>query len=65
MRKNKDIIKNNGTKIFLKKWGITPRFFFKYYLKTGSNFDGPLKNPKITISYLIELLVCKVKKILS
>ncbi len=65
MRKKKDIIKNDGTKTFLKKWGITPRFFFKYYLKTGSNFDGPLKNPKITMSYLIELLVCKVKKILS
>jgi len=65
MRKNKDIIKNDGTKTFLHKWGITPRFFFKYYLKTGSNFDGPLTDPVITLSYLIELFICKIKKFLS
>ena len=65
MRKNKDIIKNNGTKTFLKKWGITPRFFFKYYLKTGSNFDGPLTEPNITASYLFEMIICKIKRFLS
>ena len=65
MRKNKNIIKNNGTKTFLKKWGITPRFFFKYYLKTGSNFDGPLTEPNITASYLFEMIICKIKRFLS
>ena len=65
MRKKKDIVKNNGTKTFLNKWGITPRFFFKYYLKTGSNFDGPLSNPTITFPFLFELLIFKIKKILS
>ena len=30
MRKKKDIRKNNGTKTFLNKWGITTKFFKKY-----------------------------------
>ena len=62
MRKKKNIIKNNGTKTFLKKWGITPKFFFKYYLKTGYKYDGPLKNPKKPLSYFIGLMICKIKK---
>ena len=62
MRKKKNIKKNNGTKTFLKKWGITPKFFFKYYLKTGCKYDGPLKNPKKTLSYFIDLMICKIKK---
>ena len=63
MRKNINIKKNNGTKTFLKKWGITPKFFFKYYLKTGAKFDGPLKEPNKNILFLFELLICKIKKI--
>lgn len=33
---------NDGKKMFLKKWGITPGDFAKYYLKRGSKFTGPL-----------------------
>ena len=62
MRKKKNLRKNNGTKTFLKKWGITPKFFFKYYLKTGYKYDGPLKNPKKSLSYFIGLMICKIKK---
>ena len=65
MRKNKNIRKNNGTRTFLKKWGITPRFFFKHYLKTGTDFNEPLKDPKITIIYIIELFICKIKKLFT
>ncbi len=65
MRKKADIVKNDGTKIFLKKWGITPKFFFKYYLRTGDRFDGLLNNPSKNINFYMELLVCKIKKILS
>tara|TARA_B100000900_G_scaffold72449_1_gene57701 strand:- start:2762 stop:3598 length:837 start_codon:yes stop_codon:yes gene_type:complete len=64
MRKNISIKKNDGTKTFLKKWGITPRFFFKYYLKTGSNYNGPLTYPKKNFLYLIEFLICRIKKFL-
>ncbi len=65
MRKKKNLRKNNGTKTFLKKWGITPKFFFKYYLKTGCKYDGPLKNPEKPLSYFIGLMICKIKKGLS
>ena len=63
LRKKKDLNKNNGTKTFLKKWGITPRFFFDFYLKTGSRYDGPLKEPKKTFSFFKGLIICKIKKI--
>tara|TARA_B110000444_G_scaffold118276_1_gene111243 strand:- start:6 stop:842 length:837 start_codon:yes stop_codon:yes gene_type:complete len=64
MRKKKDVIKNDGTKTFLIKWGITTKFFFKYYLKTGSIYNGPLKEPRKNFSFLFGLLICKIKKIL-
>jgi glycosyltransferase involved in cell wall biosynthesis len=63
MRKKKDIVKNNGAKTFLKKWGITTKFFFKHYLKTGSIYDGPLKEPDKNFLFLIGLFICKIKKI--
>ena len=52
MRKKDDIIKNDGTKTFLKKWGITPKFFFKYYLRTGKKFDGLLNEPNKNLFFL-------------
>ena len=64
MRKKKDVIKNDGAKTFLIKWGITTKFFFKYYLKTGSIYNGPLKEPRKNFSFLFGLLICKIKKIL-
>ena len=65
MRKKAYIIKNDGTKTFLKKWGITPKFFFKYYLRTGKKFDGLLNDPNKNLFFYLELLVCKIKKSLS
>ena len=50
---------NNGAKTFLLKWGITIKFFRKYYLKTNTAFDGELKEPNKTFSYYINLLKCK------
>ncbi len=50
---------NNGAKTFLLKWGITIKFFKKYYLKTDTVFDGELKEPNKTFSYYINLLKCK------
>ena len=50
---------NNGAKTFLLKWGITIKFFRKYYLRTNTVFDGELKEPNKTFSYYINLLKCK------
>jgi GT2 family glycosyltransferase len=60
-RKNKNIIKNKGDETFLKKWGITTKFFKKYYLKSKTKYYGPLKNPNKNISYYFDLFKCKIK----
>ena len=60
-RKNKNIIRNKGDLTFLKKWGITTKFFKKYYLKSKTKYYGPLSNPNKNIFYFIDLLKCKIK----
>lgn len=40
---------NNGRETFIKKWGITPGTFAKYYLRRGNKFTGPLAEAKIPI----------------
>ncbi len=70
LRKKKNLKQNKGAKIFLKKWGFTPVFFTKYYLRGGkfvnnkilcSKFDGPLNNPVKNLNYYLDLLICKIK----
>lgn len=70
-RKNKkNILKINGSKIFLKKHGITIKFFNKYYLKGEvfkdkiiypEKYTSPLKEPKKNLFFVLEWLVCKIK----
>lgn len=56
--------KNNGRKIFLKKWGITSRVFYRYYLRMGSSYvSAPLRNPR-GIAYYLDRIICIFKKIL-
>ena len=33
--------------------------------KSGTKYDGPLSKPKISLNYLIEFTVCKIKKIFT
>ena len=60
-RKNKNVIRNNGKKTFLLKWKITVEFFTKHYLKRGSTYHGPLKEPKKTFLFYFDLLLSKSK----
>ena len=60
-RKKKNFIQNRGDKTFLKKWGISTKFFKKYYLKSKTKYNGPLKEPNITIGYILGLLSCKIQ----
>ena len=60
---NKDIITESGSKggkIFLLKWGITIKFFKKFYLNSDQVYKKPLSNPKITLNFLSKLLTCKL-----
>ena len=62
-RKKKNFIQNRGDKTFLKKWGITTKFFKKHYLKSKTRYKGPLKEPDMTIGYVFGLLSCKIQSI--
>mgnify|MGYP001472717663 FL=1 len=60
-RKKKNLIQNRGDKTFLKKWGITTKFFKKHYLKSKTKYNGPLNEPNVTIGYILGLLSCKIQ----
>ena len=51
---------NKGNKIFLLKWGITIKFFKKFYLHSGTKYKGPLDKPKININYFFNYIFCKI-----
>ena len=53
-------ISNNGSKTFLLKWGITIKFFRKYYLKSDTKFNGLLEEPKKNFFYYLNFLKCKI-----
>ena len=51
---------NNGSKTFLLKWGISIKFFKKYYLKSDTPFDGILHEPDKNLEYFLSLIKCKI-----
>ena len=61
--RKREIIKNNGTKKFLLKWGFNPRFFRKFYLRGEGriSFKGPLSNPKMNLNMFFNLFINKLK----
>lgn len=44
-RSTQRIVKNNGRKQFLMKWGLNQSTFNQYYLRRGTAFAGPLQEP--------------------
>lgn len=63
-RKKIGVIKNKGDLTFLKKWGISTKFFKKYFLKSKSLYEGELTSPDKNFFYYFELGLCKLKKFL-
>lgn len=59
--KNKSFLRNKGSRLFLKKWGITIKFFKKYYLRSMQPFLGPLTNPDKNFFYYLDFVVCRIK----
>jgi glycosyltransferase involved in cell wall biosynthesis len=59
--KNKSILRNKGSRLFLKKWGITIKFFKKYYLRSMETFSGPLTNPDKNFFYYLDFAICRIK----
>ena len=66
LRKKINKIENNpkygskGGKIFLLKWGISIKFFKKFYLKSNTKYLGPLKDPKYDFEFLIHFIISKL-----
>ncbi len=51
---------SKGSKIFLKKWGISIAFFKKYYLRSDTKFFDILNDPKKDIHYFLDLIKVKI-----
>ena len=59
--KNKIWSGTKGSKIFLLKWGISYKFFKKYFLKSNTKYIGELPiKPNYTLSFLIDFVICKL-----
>ena len=54
---------SKGGKIFLLKWGITIKFFKKFYLRSDQKYDGPLNKPIKNLNFFIKLMLCKLNYI--
>ena len=50
---------NNGAKSFLLKWGISIKFFKKYFLKSDTIYLEPLKEPVKNFNFFFDLIICK------
>ena len=65
LRKKLNIIKtrnkygSKSSKLFLLKWGISIKFFKKFYLKSGDKYEGPLSKPSKNIEYFHRLFLVK------
>ena len=47
-------------KMFLLKWGISIKFFKKFYLLSDIKYEKPLEDPKFSFLFLYKLFLCKV-----
>ena len=60
LRRHVSSVGSKSSKIFLKKWGVSIKFFKKYYLESGTIFLKELEGPKKSFFYFFELLLCKI-----
>ena len=64
-KKLKKIKKNSkygskGAKIFLLKWGISIKFFKKYYLRSNDIYKGSLSEPTKNIQFYLNYILCRI-----
>jgi GT2 family glycosyltransferase len=60
---NKKVTRGNRT--FLNKWGITANMFYKFYLRMGSPYTGPLPEVQETLAYKTKKFTSSIKKLFS
>ena len=54
-----------GSATFLNKWGITANMFYKFYLRMGSPYTGPLPEVEETIAFRTKKFTSIIKKLLT
>ena len=57
---NKSKFGSIGAKIFLLKWGISIKFFKKFYLQSNTIYKGPLNEPIINFNYIFKYMLCRI-----
>jgi len=62
LRKKSGLVRNKGSRQFLKKWGITISFFKKYYLRSNIEYFDELDEPNKNFYFYKDLLFCKIQK---
>ena len=57
---NKSKFGSIGAKIFLLKWGVSIKFFKKFYLQSNTIYKGPLNEPIVNFNYIFKYLICRI-----
>lgn len=57
------VVKNDGRKTFIKKWKISPGYFYKNMLKMGATWDGEIREPSKSLPYLLMKIKVFVKNL--
>jgi glycosyltransferase involved in cell wall biosynthesis len=57
--------KNDGRKQFLFKWGISSSTFFRFYLRIGTPFKGPLPEPEYSFSLKINRIRNRINRLFT
>ena len=48
--------RNDGRRQFLRKWGMSPKTFYRFFLRKGADFTGPLVEPQPDLALRLRLL---------
>tara|TARA_B110001452_G_scaffold146392_1_gene121695 strand:- start:141 stop:1031 length:891 start_codon:yes stop_codon:yes gene_type:complete len=62
-KNDKNIVTESGSKggkIFLLKWGMSIKFFKKYFLNSDTEYDGPLNEPNKNLVFYSNFLINKL-----
>ena len=52
---------SKGSKIFLLKWGVSIKFFKRYFMRSNTKYNGSLSEPKKNLEYLVALVAKRLK----
>jgi glycosyltransferase involved in cell wall biosynthesis len=59
------VVKNDGRKTFIEKWGISPGYFYRSMLKMGKKWQGELVEPAHGLAYSLMKLKIAFKRLIT